>query len=205
MHSLQCHTPNLKALGSAAGTTVFTRAYVQEALCAPSRNSFLVGRRPDTTKAWQFIDSFREVGPDWLTLPGYFRDVLNYTVVGTGKVFHPNLPPNWDLDKSWDNRMANGEWDGWMYPSEPHCPNKTVWCAVPEPGGPVGVAAFDDTQVRSAASSRQPESVMSISVRRGQFRQITQSAIHLLRNITALDRPWFLAVGYRCVDLQSLL
>ena len=34
----------------------FTRAYVQEALCAPSRNSFLSGRRPDATRAWQRRD-----------------------------------------------------------------------------------------------------------------------------------------------------
>ena len=50
----------------------FTRAYAQQALCAPSRNSFLSGRRPAHTKSWQFVDDFREVGPDWTTLPGLF-------------------------------------------------------------------------------------------------------------------------------------
>jgi hypothetical protein len=51
-------TPRLKQLASES--IVFMRAYVQEALCAPSRKSFLSGRRPDTTRAWQFRDSFRE-------------------------------------------------------------------------------------------------------------------------------------------------
>ena len=38
------HTPNMDRL-SASGTT-FKRAYVQYAFCAPSRNSFMSGRRP---------------------------------------------------------------------------------------------------------------------------------------------------------------
>ena len=45
------HTPNLKRLSSSKGAFTFTRAYVQQALCAPSRNSFLTGRRPNSTLA----------------------------------------------------------------------------------------------------------------------------------------------------------
>ena len=98
-------TPRLAAL--AAESFVFTRAYCQEALCAPSRNSFresvpqprahsvwlhsrrhvsdpsangasvnaVSGRRPDTTKSWQFVDSFREPavgGENWTALPQLF-------------------------------------------------------------------------------------------------------------------------------------
>jgi hypothetical protein len=68
-------TPRLKQLASES--VVFTRAYVQEALCAPSRNSFLSGRRPDTTRAWQFRDSFREGGGSgrWLGIPSYLLPV----------------------------------------------------------------------------------------------------------------------------------
>ena len=180
------------------------------------------------------------VGADWITLPQFFRvqSEPKYTVVGTGKVFHKGLPPNWDLNHSWDPRMSNGTWEDWMYahdsfalppspsrpfhplrflflfwlsrghaigrtpavpamsplrsrqqatssiqcmltcvilvthhnlsryPAEPHCVNSTVWCAVTNES-----AIYDDTH-------------------------ITQSALKLLRNITQLEPPWFLAVGY---------
>jgi len=76
--SVQCSTPSLNRLAKSSGGLSFTRAYVQQALCAPTRNSFMTGRRPDTTKAWNFIDHFREpgVGADWKTLPQVFKGYL---------------------------------------------------------------------------------------------------------------------------------
>jgi hypothetical protein len=57
-----------------------------------------------------------DVGGDILSCRYFMTEVTpQYTVVGTGKVFHPNLPPNWDLNYSWDPRMSNGEWEPWMY------------------------------------------------------------------------------------------
>ena len=43
-------TPNLDKL--VKESLVFQRAYCQHAVCIPSRNSFMTGRRPDTTKVW---------------------------------------------------------------------------------------------------------------------------------------------------------
>jgi arylsulfatase A-like enzyme len=50
-------TPNLDRL--AASGTVFDRAYAQQAVCGPSRNSFLSGRRPDRSRSWNFIVSLK--------------------------------------------------------------------------------------------------------------------------------------------------
>jgi hypothetical protein len=70
------HTPNINALAKTG--LLFTRAYCQQAICSPSRNSFMSGRRPDTTMAWNFKDSFRTSpvnggGESWIALPEYFK------------------------------------------------------------------------------------------------------------------------------------
>ena len=51
------HTPNIDRLGK--GGLVMNRAFCQQAICGPTRNSFLSGRRPQRTKSWNFKNSFR--------------------------------------------------------------------------------------------------------------------------------------------------
>ena len=48
-------TPNMDKLASAA--VVFERAFCQQAICAPTRNSFLSGRRPQRTQSWNFLST----------------------------------------------------------------------------------------------------------------------------------------------------
>ena len=91
-------TPNIDRLGNTG--VIFARAYCQQAICGPTRNSFLSGRRPQNTLSWNFLDSFREVGPDWISFPQYFKE-NGYVTLATGKTFHPGIPPNFDEPKSW--------------------------------------------------------------------------------------------------------
>merc|ERR1711971_27645 len=103
--SPEIHTPNLDEL--AASSTVFNRAYVQYALCGPSRNSFLTGRRPDTTRCYA-EHRFRARGLDVaVTLPQYFKE-NGYMTLGMGKVWHPGMPgtpAGDDYPKSWNEKM----------------------------------------------------------------------------------------------------
>merc|ERR1712203_267778 len=103
--SPEIHTPNLDEL--AATSAVFNRAYVQYALCGPSRNSFLTGRRPDTTRCYA-EHQFRARGLDVaVSLPQYFKE-NGYMTLGMGKVFHPgmpNTPKGDDYPKSWSEKM----------------------------------------------------------------------------------------------------
>lgn len=112
-------TPNLDKLAQSG--IVFSRAYTQYAFCSPSRNSFMVGRRPDTTKVWNFINNFRQAGNlTWTTIPEAFKN-NGYITTGMGKLFHPGHPPNNDLPYSWTQK-----WDGtnisyWQGPSQLDC------------------------------------------------------------------------------------
>jgi iduronate 2-sulfatase len=102
----------LKGSENSSGATLFSRAYCQEAWCSPSRNSFLTGRRPDTTQAWGFVSSFRDAptGETWVTLPGHFKQ-QGYFAASSGKVFHPNLPLNFDYPRSWSTQPTFAEKD----------------------------------------------------------------------------------------------
>ena len=81
------HTPHFDAFSKTA--VRFTRAYSVAPHCLPSRNAYMTGRKPDTSQVWSGggLMNFRTVGPDWDTLPSFFRD-RGYVAVGQGKVFH---------------------------------------------------------------------------------------------------------------------
>ena len=98
-------TKSLDKFANSPGTIQFERAYVQQAICCPSRSSFLLGRRPDTTKVWDLKTQFRNTpGADkWETLPQFFRN-KGYMTSGMGKIFHPLKYKN----KSDD--VAGGSW-----------------------------------------------------------------------------------------------
>jgi arylsulfatase A-like enzyme len=99
-------TPNVDKLASSAGAVLFDRAYVQQAICNPTRSSFLTGRRPDTTKVWDLRTQFRasgDNGANWVTLPEHFR-MKGYRTYGMGKVFHPM---KW---KNHSDDVAGGSW-----------------------------------------------------------------------------------------------
>lgn len=89
-------TPNLDRM--AAQSVQFDRAYCQQAVCNPSRSSFLTGRRPDTLRIWNNSVHFRELNPDVTTIPLWFKE-HGYTSRCVGKIFH-----NWHTKERGDPR-----------------------------------------------------------------------------------------------------
>ena len=147
------HTPNIDKL--AKESLVFDRAYCQQALCGPSRNSFMTGRRPDTTKSWNFIDHFREpsVGLNWTSLPQYFKN-HGYFSSGVGKLYHPSLPPHND-PPSWSNL----DQFPYVFSKPQTCPNETIWCALPANGtyfADVNSTAVLRERLEYVAKTKQP-------------------------------------------------
>ena len=84
--------------------TLFERAYVQCALCMPSRASVLTGRRPDTTGVVDFSVRFRDVLGDVVTLPQHFKN-HGYHAAAFGKIFHNDDPASWS-EPLWKSRRA---------------------------------------------------------------------------------------------------
>ncbi|XP_039299532.1 iduronate 2-sulfatase, partial [Nilaparvata lugens] len=85
------YTPHIDEL--AANSYVFTRAFAQQALCAPSRNSFLTSRRPDSLLLYDFYSYWRHVVGNFTTLPQFFKE-RGYVTKSIGKVFHPGISSN---------------------------------------------------------------------------------------------------------------
>ena len=65
----------------------FDRAYCNQAVCAPSRNALLTGRRPQSLGIYDLGTNFRHAAPDVVTLPQHFK-AHGYRSEGLGKIFH---------------------------------------------------------------------------------------------------------------------
>ena len=93
-------TPNIDRL-SRKGVR-FKRANCQVSVCNPSRASFLTGLRPERTGVWDNAMNFRDIHPDLLTMPQYFRE-NGYWTGTVGKIFHHGErdPQSWNWCGDW--------------------------------------------------------------------------------------------------------
>src|SRR5690606_29214076 len=79
------HTPNIDRLASRG--MLFERAYCQQAVCAPSRNSVMTGLRPDAIGIYDLATFFRTKVPDVVTLSEHFKN-NGYRAESVGKIYH---------------------------------------------------------------------------------------------------------------------
>jgi len=99
-------TPAIDQLCAEAVT--FRRAYVQQAVCQPSRASVLTGARPDTTQIYDVFGggwpTFRDTMGNVDTLPAVFKN-NGYWTAGYGKNFHHADAPSWNVSNSFYNSI----------------------------------------------------------------------------------------------------
>ncbi|MGJ8654605.1 MAG: sulfatase-like hydrolase/transferase [Opitutaceae bacterium] len=93
-------TPNMDAL--APDGLLFNRAYVQQPICGPSRASLMTGMWPDSSEVTHNYLEFRDLQPDVVTLPQYFRE-RGYETAFCGKIFHGKQK---DQEHSWSRKPA---------------------------------------------------------------------------------------------------
>jgi len=138
-------TPRLKSFAKEA--RVFRRAYAQFPDCAPSRQSFLTGLRPDnlginshdcTAKEPEgMLCDFRKSRPGTVSMPEFFRDA-GYITTSYGKIFHQGLDDSmsWSPQEEWPDGFVRGseadtkekrgwEYEQWLSPEHAACSAET--------------------------------------------------------------------------------
>ena len=170
---LSPHIDKLAAVGM-----VFERAYVQQAVCAPSRASLLTGTRPDTTRIYNLTTPVRKQMPTVLTLPQHFRN-HGYETASVGKIYHHHNDDN-GLGWSTPAWHPSGPWQGRGYRSpEAIAAMKEHDATNPKKKG-IG-PAFDAADV---PDNGYPDGVTA------------DKAVEELRRLKAAGKPFFLAVGF---------
>ncbi|MDA3798894.1 MAG: sulfatase [Kiritimatiellae bacterium] len=157
-------TPNIDKL--AKNGVIFSNNHCQYAICSPTRVSLLTGMRPDYTQVWDFKVRMRDINPDILTIPQYFKN-SGYTSIGMGKIFDGRGCDGWDTQDvpSWSEplRMVGR--------NVIYLNNKD-----PEKKPSTEIADVDDYAYKDG--------------------QITLTAIKELKSLSKQDKPFFLAVGF---------
>ncbi len=164
-------TPNLDRF--AARGMIFERAYCQQAVCRPSRVSFLTGLRPESTGVSDLQTFFRDVLPDVTTLPQLFSQ-QGYRTSGIGKIFHNDgIDPD---PESWSEPLFPDLGSSWVLPE-----NRAL-----EQRGPIfGRLALGPPFERSDSNAEDhPDG------------RIAAEAEAALARFAKGNRPFFLAVGF---------
>ncbi len=78
-------SPNIDRL--ARRGVLFEKAYCNQAVCAPSRNTLMTGKRPTTLGIYDLETHFRKAAPEAVTLAQYFMR-HGYRTEAMGKIFH---------------------------------------------------------------------------------------------------------------------
>ena len=165
-------TPNLDRLARRGLT--FLRAYCQQAVCNPSRSSFLTGLRPSTVKVDDLRKGFRETAPNGktlITMPQQFKN-HGYFTQDIGKIFH-NMGETQDR-RSWsiDEVLFKGTHaDDTVFANLPLKGKKPPYKAPVTESLDVPDTAYRDGQIANLAAA-------------------------MLRDHATSKQPFFLAVGF---------
>jgi uncharacterized sulfatase len=153
-------SPNLDAL--ARSGVRFERAYCQFPLCAPSRASFLSGRRPDTTRIFNLTTPTRKYMQDVVMLPEFFRKAGYYSSQ-CGKIYHTGEehvdPRSWDflLPESGKNPPRSEVLEEHAMPKPRNHSMSWEKLSTPDAQTPDGIVARTAIeQIRTAASKQKP-------------------------------------------------
>ncbi|XP_017760628.1 PREDICTED: iduronate 2-sulfatase, partial [Eufriesea mexicana] len=170
----KAYTPNIDGLAKDAA--IFSQAFAQQALCAPSRNSFLTSRRPDTIHLYDFYSYWRTDIGNFTTLPQYLKD-NGYITKSIGKVFHPGISSNNSDDNpySWSETPFHPFTE--RYKDAPVCQTNMRILPAQNLVCPVKISLMPNKTLPDI--------------------EILKEAKHFLSNQVENTSPFFLAVGFQ--------
>ncbi|MDB6153652.1 MAG: betC 7 [Chthoniobacteraceae bacterium] len=171
-------SPNFDRL--AARGVVFNRAYCNQAVCAPSRNALMTGRRPTSLGIYDLGTNFRKAAPQTITLTQHFM-ANGYRAEGIGKIFHIGHG-NDDDPASW---------------SVPLFREKTVSYALPENRKTMTreEALFANKAVTKEMAHGAPVEAADVPDDGYPDGRIATEAVRRL-HAAKPDEPFFMAVGF---------
>ena len=187
-------SPNIDGL-SKSGVT-FNRAYVQQAVCSPSRTCVMTGVRPDTSKVTDLVTHFRVALPDVVTLGQHFKQ-SGYFVQGMGKIYHGHLddPPTWSVP--------------WFTPKAPRyaLPENLATSPVATEGEPDDAAPATKgkkKKAKAASAGGDGEAggggmvyeCADVPDNTYQDGKVAELAVKTLQDMSKKGQPFFLAVGF---------
>lgn len=161
-------TPNIDRFASRA--VVFDHAYCQYPLCAPSRASFLSGKRPETTRVLSLTVPTRKYMQDGIMLPELFRN-HGYWSADCGKIYHTG--PEHEDPKSWDFVLQE---------SGKRPPQSEV---------------LESHQARQPRNHSMEWAKLSTPDEKTPDGIVASTAVEQIRTSVDRKRPFFVAVGFR--------
>ncbi len=177
-------SPNIDRLAEQG--VQFSRAYVQQSVCGPSRISLLSGLRPDSTGVLRNNVMLRDARPDVVSLPRHFN-LHGYRTVSLGKVFHhPEDDPAAWSDPDWRPFQISYGWRNYRRAENLELVQRLHSAYPPEkqrviPLGRVKGPAFEAMPV--------PDNVYPDGL-------TADMAIRTLGSLAYGDVPFFLAIGF---------
>lgn len=180
------HSPSLDRL--AARGVLFERAFCNQAVCAPSRNTLMTGRRSTTLGIYDLGTNFRFAGSNVVTLAQYFMQ-RGWRTEALGKIFHVGHgnhedPASWSVPH-WGPRT--GPAGGYVLPE-----NRRPQLTREE-------ALFSNVPASEAVKLPRGAAVECADVPDETYGdgKIASEAIRRLRAAKEKsDQPFFLAVGF---------
>ncbi len=174
-------SPNIDRL--AARGVVFDRAYCNQAVCAPSRNTLMTGVRPSSLGIYDLGTNFRKAAPDAITLTQHFKQ-QGWKTEGMGKILHVGH----------GNREDAASW------SVPHWPAKSIHYALPESRAASGLtreeALFDNKSAQGLPRGAAFESAEVPDTAYGDGQLAEETIRRLQATRTTPEVPFFLALGF---------